>query len=81
MVQQADKVKIYTEQLQLQKLTLDDMGCMINHSGQGALHSRNQEDTLGSRLHGDWSTYLYNLINRLFFLCIISICALSIKKC
>lgn len=43
MVQGAANVKIYTEQLQLQKLTLDDMGCMINHSGQGALDSRNSK--------------------------------------
>ncbi len=43
MVQQAAKVKIYTEQLQLQKLTLDDMGCMINHGGQGALDSRSRK--------------------------------------
>lgn len=43
MVQGAAKVKIYTEQLQLQKLTLDDMRCMINHSGQGALGSRNSK--------------------------------------
>lgn len=39
MVQGAAKVKIYTEQLRLQKLTLDDMGYMINHVGQGALAS------------------------------------------
>lgn len=43
MVQQAAKVKIYTEQLQLQKLTLDSMGCMINHGGQGALDSRSRK--------------------------------------
>lgn len=43
MVQQAAKVKIYTEQLQLQKLTLDDMGCMINHGGQGALDSSSRK--------------------------------------
>lgn len=30
-VQQAAKVKIYTEQLQQQKLTLAGPGCMINH--------------------------------------------------
>lgn len=42
MVQQAAKVKIYTEQLQQQKLTLDDMGCMINHGGQGALDSKSR---------------------------------------
>lgn len=41
-VQQAAKVKIYTEQLQRQKLTLDDMGCMINHGGQGALDSKSR---------------------------------------
>lgn len=41
-VQQAAKVKIYTEQLQQQKLTLDDMGCMINHGGQGALDSKSR---------------------------------------
>lgn len=35
MVQQAAKVKIYTEQLQQQKLTLDDRGCMINHGAGG----------------------------------------------
>lgn len=51
MVQQAAKVKIYTEQLQLQKLTLDDMGCMINHGGQGALDSRSRK-TL-NRAEGD----------------------------
>lgn len=41
-MQQAAKVKIYTEQLQRQKLTLDDMGCMINHGGQGALDSKSR---------------------------------------
>lgn len=51
MVQQAAKVKIYTEQLQLQKLTLDDMGCMINHGGQGALDSRSRK-TLWTGLRG-----------------------------
>lgn len=43
MVQRAAKVKIYTEQLQLQKPTLDDMGCMINHGGQGAPDSRSKK--------------------------------------
>ena len=42
-VQQAAKVKIYIEQLQLQKLTLDDMECMINHGGQGELDSRSRK--------------------------------------
>lgn len=54
MVQQAAKVKIYTEQLQLQKLTLDDMGCMINHGGQGALDSRTRK-TLWTGLKGGWA--------------------------
>lgn len=40
VVQQAAKVKIYTEQLQQQKLTLESTGCMINHCGQGALDSK-----------------------------------------
>lgn len=40
---EAAKVKIYIEQLQLQKLTLDDIECMINHSGQGALDSRSRK--------------------------------------
>lgn len=42
-VQQAAKVKIYTEQLQQQKLTLDSTGCMINHCGQGGTRLKKLE--------------------------------------
>lgn len=41
-VQPAAKVKIYTERLQQQKLTLDGAACMINHRGQGALDSKSR---------------------------------------
>lgn len=49
-VQQAAKVKIYTEQLQQQKLTLDSTGCMINQRGQGALDSKSRRE---NRAEGD----------------------------
>lgn len=42
-VQQAAKAKIYTEQLQQQKLTLDGAGCMINHRGEGGTGLQKQE--------------------------------------
>lgn len=48
-VQQAAKVKIYTEQLQQQKLTLDSTGRMINHCGQGALDSKSWRKENGGR--------------------------------
>lgn len=47
-VQQAAKVKIYTEPLQQQKLTLDSTGCMINHCGQGALDSKSRRRENGA---------------------------------
>lgn len=50
-LQQAAKVKIYTEQLQQQKLTLDSTGCMINHCGQGALDSKSRRGE--NRAEGD----------------------------
>lgn len=46
--QQAAKVKIYTEQLQQQKLTLESTGCMINHCGQGALDSKSRRRENGA---------------------------------
>lgn len=60
-VQQAAKVKIYTEQLQQQKLTLDNTGCMINHCGQGALDSKSWRKENGgggcASLRQDWDIY------------------------
>lgn len=47
-VQQAAKVKIYTEQLQQQKLTLAGPGCMINHWGQGAPDAKSRRRKNGA---------------------------------
>lgn len=63
MVQRAAKVKIYTEQLQQQKLTLDDRGCMINH-GAGGLRLKSRR-TLRAGLIGGMCQSGILLLNNL----------------